>query len=148
MQITYLNEHLKPITLAAVTLLSSNIKYTDAEPFSEFSPTSRKIAEYLQETDKNDSATFITKFKFLYHLNRWESNTMFLSSVYQIIEDEDFKAITSMGKQVVPYILEELEKKPSCLVWALNFIFERKISSSPNLTITEACKLWIKSLAR
>ena len=69
-----------------------------------------------------------------------------LSSVIDIIEQSDFKAIIAMGYSAVPFIIEEIEKEPSNLVWALNLIYNQKISKNPNITIKDACKLWIKAL--
>ena len=51
-----------------------------------------------------------------------------------------------MGYSAVPFIIEEIEKEPSNLVWALNLIYNQKISKNPNITIKDACKLWIKAL--
>ena len=48
---------------------------------------------------------------------------------------------------VVPdFIIDAIDENPSHLVWALNFIFNAKISNDPNTTITQACKLWVKKL--
>lgn len=52
-----------------------------------------------------------------------------------------------MGEKVVPFIIEELKKGPSLLVWALNSIYNERISDDPNTTIEKACKLWVKRLA-
>ena len=54
--------------------------------------------------------------------------------------------VVSMGQYAVPFIKDELIRKPSTLVWALNYIYGYKISSNPHLTISEACKLWIKKI--
>lgn len=37
---------------------------------------------------------------------------------------------------------------PSTLVWALNLIYNRKITDLPNITISEACNLWVKELKK
>lgn len=71
---------------------------------------------------------------------------MFLSSVESIINRQDFKAIVSMGMSAVPFIIEELSTQPSNLVWALNMIFKKKITDR-NVTVSEACKLWIKAFS-
>ena len=71
---------------------------------------------------------------------------MFQSSASSIISDPDFQAIVSMGQYAVPFIKEEIANEPSTLVWALNLIYGRRISNNPNLTIKEACKLWIKAI--
>lgn len=98
--------------------------------------------------DKNDSIFLLQKFRFENHLNNWEKKTLFLSSTKAIIENEDFQAIVSMGYSAVPYIIEEIENKPSNLVWALNLIYNRKITNDPNATISDACKLWVKELKK
>ena len=53
-----------------------------------------------------------------------------------------------MGEQAVPFIGQSIEAQPSLLVWALNMIFNGKISDKKDLTIGEACKLWVKELRR
>jgi len=82
------------------------------------------------------------------HLMNWKEKTMFLSSTKSIIEDEDFQAIVAMGESAVSYIISEIENNPSTLVWALNLIFNKKITDNPYTTITEACKLWVKELKK
>lgn len=147
MQLQRLNTHLKPLTLAA-SLISATaaFAYSNIDTHSEISATSRSIANYINTVDKDDNAFLSSKFKFQLYLQKWEEKTMFFSSAYAIVEDNDFKAIVAMGQQAVPFIKEELENKPSTLVWALNYIFGHKISDKPNLTITDACKLWIKAI--
>ena len=85
---------------------------------------------------------------FDFHLMKWKEKTMFLSSSESIIEDDDFKAIVAMGESAVPYIISEIENTPSTLVWALNCIFNKKITNNPDTTIKEACKLWKKALKK
>lgn len=72
---------------------------------------------------------------------------MFLSSTSAIVNDVDFKEIVSMGKTAVPYIKDEISHNPSALVWALNYIFKQKISNDKNITISEACRLWVEKLS-
>lgn len=147
MQLPRLNNHLKPLTLAASLIsATSAFAYNDIDTHSNISATSGRIANYINEVDFNDSAFLSLKFKFQLHLQNWEQKTMFLSSANAIVEDDDFKAIVAMGQQVVPLIKEEIDNKPSTLVWALNYIFGQKISQKKNLTITEACNLWTKTL--
>lgn len=67
-------------------------------------------------------------------------------NTYAIVNQDDFKGIVSMGYDAVPFILEVIDSKPSTLVWALNVIFNHKISDNPQTTVSKACKLWIKAL--
>lgn len=149
MQLVKFTNSLKPITLAVGLLGAAHVYlYSDIDSFSGIltNATNNKVAEYIKSTDRSDITLIQNRFKFQQHLSSWQQNTLFLSSTKAIIENSDFKAIVSMGYSVVPLIVEELEIKPSTLVWALNQIFNKKISNNPNTTITEACKLWVKEL--
>jgi hypothetical protein len=150
MQLVPFSAKLKPITLAVGMFSTTQFAYSDMDAYSGILSvaSNSKTAEHIKSVDKNDYIYFSQKFRFQYHLMNWEKKTMFLSSTKSIIDDEDFQAIVSMGYAAVPYILEEIESKPSVLVWALNLIYNKKITNNPNATITDACKLWVKNLKK
>lgn len=151
MQLVNFSSRLKPITLAVGLLSSANsFSYASVDSYSGILSNSEnvRIKDYINSVDKNDSFLFSNKLKFQNHLKNWEAKTMFLSSVNAIIEDDDFQAIVSMGQSAVKFIIEEIDNQPSTLVWALNLIFNKKITSNPNTTISEACKLWVDHLKR
>lgn len=152
MQLVQLSNKLKPITLAVGLLsVSSNFVYTDVDSYSGILTeiANSNTAKYLNGVDYNERKLYnIDVFKFRSHLAKWQVKTMLMSSTKAIIEDADFKAIISMGNLAVPYIIEEIESNPSTLVWALNIIFNRKITNNPNTTIPEACKLWVRELKK
>jgi hypothetical protein len=75
-------------------------------------------------------------------IDNWTNQTKFMSSISSIIQNSNFKNIISLGKPAVPIILNEIRKKPSNLVWALNYIEGFNISKTP-ISITEACQKWI-----
>jgi len=149
MQLAKLSNKIRPLTLAA-GLISATSLYASSDVDSHsgiFSvPTDHRTSEYIKSIDQNDN--LILDFKFKHHLANWENKTMFLSSPKSIIEDEDFRAIVAMGNSAIPFIIEEIDRKPSPLVWALNFILRRKITDNHNATITDACKLWVKTLTK
>lgn len=73
---------------------------------------------------------------------KWHESTAFSSSVDEMLNDENFKSIISYGENMIPVILDSLRERPSQLVWALNFITDRTISSKP-ISITDASKAWV-----
>ncbi len=151
MQLVKLSNKLKPITLAAGMLSSGVIfAYSDLDSYSAIltTATNNKTSEYIRSVDKNDNAFLLQKFRFQNHLTSWKKSTLFLSSTKAIIDNEDFQAIVSMGNSAIPFIVEEIEREPSTLVWTLNIILKRKITNNPNTTIPEACKLWVKELKK
>ena len=149
MQLVSFKNGFKPLTIAAGLLVSSpTLMYADLDQYSDITAviSKPKASKYIQEVDNQENNIFIAKRKFYDYYNSWMDNTFFLSSVKDIIEQNDFKAIVNMGTKAVPFILEELEREPSNLVWALNMIYKKKITDKPNVTIIDACKLWIKAL--
>lgn len=148
MQLKKKTSTLRPLTVAAGLLsMTTAYAYSDVDAYSRVFATNSLTNKYVNTVDNNDSSIMFSKAKFDAYLQNWKAKTFFRSSVYDIVDDIDFKAIVAMGKQAVPYIKEELEREPSTLVWALNYIFGTKISDKPDLTITEACKLWTKTLS-
>ena len=101
----------------------------------------------VKEINKQGYVSIAMRNNFEEYLTRWKQNTMFYSFSNQIIQDSDFQNIVAMGENAVPFIVAEIKKRPSTLVWALNMIYNMKISDKPDTTIEEACKLWIKKLS-
>lgn len=122
--------------------------YANVDLFSNINSVinNHETAQYIKEINNPADIFLNDRLKFLNHYNGWCNNTKYLSSVKSIIEDEDFKAIVAMGQRAVPFILDEIDIRPSNIVWALNMIFGRKITDRKDVTITDACKLWVKAL--
>jgi len=78
----------------------------------------------------------------------WVKETAFSSSVSDIIENSNFRRIVNMGEDAIPLIIEEIDKKPSTLVWALNIITGYTIDPGRRLSLSEACKVWVKLYRR
>ena len=108
--------------------------------------TNHATSRYISEV--NDPMEMMMSGKLMFDAleSSWKKETRFSSSIHDIINQRDFQAIVSMGTQAVPFIGKSIEAQPSMLVWALNIIFKGKISEKKDLTITEACKLWVKEL--
>jgi len=150
MQLGILKKGWKPVTLATGLILgSSSGMYADIDTFSNINTiiNSKITSNYLSEVNNPVEIFMSNERYFEYNYNEWRRKTMFVSSIQEIINNENFKAIVSMNRNAVPFILNEISKAPSTLVWALNMIYNSKITNNPNATITEACKLWMKALS-
>lgn len=145
MQLVNFSNKLKPLTIAASVFTSVPLfAYSDLDCYDKPFVSNNRTIEYIRQTDNNFNTQFMHQFYFERFLANWKQKTMFLSSTKAIVENEDFKSIVAMGEFAVPYIVAEIETNPSTLVWALNFIYNRKITEKPDATINEACKLWVK----
>ena len=100
--------------------------------------------DICQRSEEKTAQSIKVRFALLY--DSWKQETAFLSSAKAIIEHEDFQKIIAMGHDAVPFIVNAIDKEPSPLVWALNLIFNVRISNDPNVTISQACRLWVERL--
>jgi len=129
------------------TTLTHNIQATPMAPYTG-------LLRSLSLRDKQTVAAFLLDNMeqpddcelFGRYLAEWQRDTRFLSSVSAITAHPAFTGIVNMGGNAVPFILKEIERKPSNLVWALNIIFHKKIGDG--LSVTEACKLWTAELKK
>ena len=60
--------------------------------------------------------------RFYSRLQKWRSETYFLSSSEEIQSHPEYRAIIGMGRTVIPLILIELRREPSLLLSALHEI--------------------------
>lgn len=148
MRLTVFSKNLKPVTIAVGLLSTPSFVYSDIDSYSKIitTITDKKTFEYLKLADEGDWKFYSLKYNFQELLEKWEKETCFLSSPKAIIEHQDFQSIVKIGYKAVPFIVDEIERNPSSLVWALNLIFQKKISNDSTTTIPEACKLWVKRL--
>jgi hypothetical protein len=150
MQLKDIQKGWKPVTLAVGLMAGASGMYAELDQYSHIDTvlTNHATSRYISEI--NDPSELMMNGKLMFDAleSSWRKETRFLSSVNDIINQRDFQAIISMGNQAVPFIGRSIEAQPSTLVWALNMIFKGKISEKKDLTITEACKLWVKELKR
>jgi len=85
-------------------------------------------------------------FCFHSNLKYWNEATMFMSS--NNYDNSYFKAIVDMGEDAVPFIKEELQKKPSSLVHALDLIYPGRIKFNGYVSLKKACDVWLQVLSR
>ncbi len=59
------------------------------------------------------------KEKFEAYTSIWITETMFSSSVHEIINNSAYRSIVKLGKDVIPFIIEELKKEENHWFYAL-----------------------------
>ena len=149
MQLRNIKQGWKPVTLA-VSMVAGGVMgaMADTDQFSNISTVinNHTTSKYIAEVNDPSEAYMSDKIRFNNLLQSWRKNTRFLSSTDDIINQKDFQAIVAMGEKAVPFIGAEIDTKASNLVWALNLIFNCRITDKPEMTITDVCKLWVKEL--
>lgn len=149
MQLTKISDMLKPITLS-IGLAASMPLYSAIDEHSGiFSAiTDTGMFNSVKKADSENFRCYSSRLRFQTLYETWMDETRYLSSVQDIVNHEAFKAIVAMNEDALPFILEEISSTPSTLVWALNYIYQKKISDKSDTTVPEACKLWVKELSR
>ena len=137
-------------SLISLGVMDGAIAYNAIDAYSNINTvvSNPVIASYIKHNEDQTFYNLQLKHNFNELVSNWKHNTMFSSSVQQIISDSNFQKIVALKGQAVPLILLEIQNQPSMLVWALNLIYGTKVSNNPNLTVTEACKLWVKKLQK
>jgi hypothetical protein len=62
--------------------------------------------------------------RFQRHLAEWKQQSRYLSNTAQMAMLRPYQQIIGMGRPAVPLILEELQREPDQLFWALECITE------------------------
>ncbi|WP_303180126.1 hypothetical protein [uncultured Butyricimonas sp.] len=145
MQLNTISAGIIPLTITGTMMISSINVFSQDVHSSIICETPDPANDYLNSADENIYTNMVLKLNFEKYLKAWRYNTMFFSFSDQITKEDNFQKIVSMGKHAVPFILEEIKQNPSSLVWALNIIYNKTISQN-NITIKEACRLWVKTL--
>ena len=83
-------------------------------------PDWKSIAKYYISRDAEMQKKIYSKF--LQFLNKWNSETMFLSSSTDIYTNSWYIRIIGLGYPVIPFILNELNEENDHLFWALEMI--------------------------
>jgi len=149
MQLKNIKQGWRPVTIA-VSMAAGGVMggLTDVDQFSSINTVINNhiTSQYIAEVNDPSEAFISDKLRFNNLLYSWRKKTRFLSSPEDIINQKDFQAIVAMGTKAVPFIGAEIDAKASNLVWALNLIFNCRITDKPEMTITDVCKLWVKEL--
>jgi len=83
--------------------------------------------------------------EFRKHSKAWRDETVFTSSVSDIVLHPSYQRIIGLGGEVVPLILRELDKSPRFWFWALEAITgENPVPNSENGQVRLMTKRWIE----
>ena len=99
--------------------------------------TKPKIGHY-DATSSDDVEVFYSA------LQKWKSETYFLSSPSEILSHPSIKVIVKLGSAALPLVLDEIKYRPSILVGVLEEICgEVPYSAHDSGNIRRICEAWI-----
>lgn len=92
-----------------------------------------------------DTSAVESRSTFIQNLKYWNNQTQFQAG--NNFDNSYYRSIVAMGVEAVPYILEEIKKRPSFLVHALDEILPGVVEYGKGyVPIEDACKIWISIL--
>ena len=96
--------------------------------------------------EKINTETENKKTSFLQNLKYWNDQTEFLAN--NDFNNPYFQSIVKMGLDAVPLILEEIKRKPSDLVYALDRILPGVVTYGPGfIPLEKVCATWLSILS-
>lgn len=131
------------ITANAYGFNSTNFIFNEDDIRKNLINVDLNTINYSKESNNLVYEPLHLKSRFNQYLKNWVYETRFLSNINGIVKNKNFQNILGMGERAVPFILDDLKYNPTNLVWALNMIYDRKISDG-FLTIEDASKQWVK----
>ena len=85
----------------------------------------------------------ISRFRKL--VDQWRAQTVFVSSIEDMVQHAAFREIVEMGDEIIPEILDEIRVRPDFLFLALQIITgENPVSSSFKGSVTDAVDAWLQ----
>ncbi len=126
-------------------LHATSFEYSEDVVVNKFVNISKGTAQYLDGLSRNTlGSNLYLKYRFDIHYKKWITETQFMSNISSIINHSDFQSMIQIGNESLPIILEKIDMEPSTLVWALNIITGVKITNDNTITVSEACRKWVK----
>lgn len=104
--------------------------------FLSFSPTISNSGKVTALKSNREEA----KLKFEMNLNIWNYQTSLMTN--NRFDNDYFHEIVKMKEAAVPYILEELHKGPTPLVFALDYIYPDMVKCDGYVPLDALCSLW------
>lgn len=105
------------------------------------------IDEYHEHTLRLCVAETVESFpqKFKRLVAEWREESIFMSSMNEMVMLRSYLAIIGMGPSVVPLILNELKQRPTHLFWALEIITgANPVSPDDEGRLDRMAAAWIK----
>ncbi|RMH08653.1 MAG: hypothetical protein D6704_02720 [Nitrospirae bacterium] len=101
-------------------------------------PTSLTVWEWSTR-----SAGLAERFRSL--AERWRTDTRFVSSIHEMVLHPAYQQINGMGQEALPFILQELERRPDHWFWALQAITgEDPVPPEDRGNITSMARHWLR----
>ena len=80
--------------------------------------------------------------RFSRYIRSWKKETLFSSSIKDKIAHPEYQNIIKMGKQAVPFLLEELDKDPNHAIFIALRRTANEDPTSPEMGFWEAVMAW------
>jgi hypothetical protein len=105
-------------------------------------PEGAEVRVELAAKDQEDSSL---EAKFQELVANWKAKSRFISSVPDLTNLPEYRAIIALGQPAVPLLLRELERSPDYWFWALSAITGADpVPSDVRGNVTQMRDLWLR----
>ena len=93
--------------------------------------------------DSSIQTDYLSRFRKL--VEKWRAQTIYMSSIDEIVEHPAFQEIVAMGEDIIPEILGEIRYQPDLLFLALQIITgENPMSQTGKGDVLAAVDAWLQ----
>ena len=98
------------------------VRLVERGPEEDLASLKELLSSYLRVREQSRTAQADVEETFYELAETWRSDTRFLSATDDIVLHPAYQSIIGMGREVIPLLLRELQRKPSHWFWALRSI--------------------------
>lgn len=98
------------------------VRRVERGPEADLASLKELLSSYLRAREQSRTAQADIEETFSMLAETWRSETRFLSAVDDIVLHSAYQSIIGMGRDAIPLLLRELQRKPSHWFWALRSI--------------------------
>ena len=121
-------------------------QFDNSKNTADFKLDSIECSSNLMLHERELKGTNSPSFEFSLSISNGNAQAQFCST--NNTDNSYFRSIVEMGSAAVPYILNELKKGPTLLVYALDEIFPGVMKYDGYVSVKEACEKWISTLQK
>lgn len=81
--------------------------------------------------------------KFEVEYNKWRDETSFYSRTDLMFNNEHFKNMVKMGKEITPFVINKIKEQPNFIVHILDLFYPDLMIYEGYVPIEDVCKIWV-----
>lgn len=116
-----------------------------SEAFSPEELRAKRVLDQTLNAARPSTGKLELEKTFLAHAERWQRETAFLSATPMIVMHESYQSIMSLGPDIVPILLKDLQENRRHWFWALHHLTGHDpVSAKDRGNVDKMISAWIE----